>query len=1254
VDWLAHLLICLLCVATTTSPISGVEAYEPIRPDPLLEPWRWTSFPELKGMGLRCIAEGTDGCMWFGVNDGVLGYDGLTWRPYTPADGLHGVPVNALASAPDGSIYAGTPAGISRFADGVWHRVWPTTPGLKWNVRDLAACPDGRLLAATDWGALFVSGDKATVVTTAAAAGYLTAAGAVSQAVIAPPEICPRQAWGEGVGAQTIGGVTINLADRGSGAAAGLQIGDRVVAMDGKGVPDRTDLGGPAGTEVTLTVIPKAGSGPRDVQVVRDRVDGSYATFGVYDVLLGSEGEVWLGLDGGQVLAYDSRQSHGRGAQVWRAYTASEGLSVGRSPRLAQTRDGAVWVVCGDPRAGISRIAPPEAAGKQVTTWTGIEPGELDIHTSVLETSDGVLWVGGGHSIYARQGGAWTPYGAAEGNFPNGRVVDLIETSTGHIWLAGKGLEAARLDYCSPKWTTYTGLNFECETPDGSQWFVEPEKAVVRSRDGAWTRYDVQDGLMVEPLGVTTAAGDAWATGSHKGSAAAARFGGGTWSLEVHPELGPAIGTGVFEASNGVLWVGGMGAGREAGPIGGLLRRDGEAWSHLSPVLGAPRSVYGIGEMADGTIWVGGPSGLSRYDGSAWSRVTDPWELTEPSVDRIHTGPDGKVWVGTRNYGVYRHDGVSWSQCATEAGLEDYRITGLLQTREGATWTATNTAIFRFDGYRWYASSALRDLAPMAWSLSKTSDGAMWINYRYWGPAGSPPRVIRHEPDRIPPETVITLSMDPVPYPGNALVTWRGSDPWRMTPEEDLSFAWRLDGGEWGAFRPSRSEVLLALPVGSHAFEVTSRDGDFNVDPSPAVVHFTVIPPVWRQPWFGAIMAILLAAIAVQTTRVLRRDRRLRRTNASLVAEMAERDRLDARLQELGYLYRLRTALTEARTPEAVITAAGNAVTEVLSAVDSGGAVIEFDGRKWQFGTLRKGNVGRYEHDLAWADKPRGQMRLSTPILLSDSQQRTLLDETAGQIEQALESRELEMQLLQSARLVSLGEMSAAVAHELGQPLTVISTTAGDVYQRQIEGLDLPADRLKQMMNTVLSMVARMDETVNHLRVFSRDTAQEGPVAFSLNECIRNALRMMGTQLENHGIAVNTEFCESLPEATGHPHQLEQVVLNLLSNARDALDDRKSTEKDPGWRKHLEIRTREGDGDGLPLVAEVSDNGVGIDEGEADRVFDPFYTTKQADSGTGLGLSISYAIVRDHGGRITCESCIGEGTTFRVELPQKQ
>ena len=241
---------------------------------------------------------------------------------------------------------------------------------------------------------------------------------------------------------------------------------------------------------------------------------------------------------------------------------------------------------------------------------------------------------------------------------------------------------------------------------------------------------------------------------------------------------------------------------------------------------------------------------------------------------------------------------------------------------------------------------------------------------------------------------------------------------------------------------------------------------------------------------------------------------------------------------------------------------------------------------------------------------------------------------------------------LERARLVSLGQMVAGVAHELNQPLTVISGAAEDIYLRLAEGIGISEEQLKEKMRDVLDLSERMTGTIEHLRMFSRDTSREPGIPVSINDVIHTSLKLIEAQLRNHDIALHLDLTEGLPPVTGHPYQMEQVFLNLLSNARDALDERENStaiyRRDEDWEKRITIRTRQ---EGDEVVAEVEDNGAGMDEAIRTRLFEPFFTTKEADRGTGLGLSISYAIVRDHGGRITCESRKGEGTTFRVRLP---
>jgi signal transduction histidine kinase len=453
--------------------------------------------------------------------------------------------------------------------------------------------------------------------------------------------------------------------------------------------------------------------------------------------------------------------------------------------------------------------------------------------------------------------------------------------------------------------------------------------------------------------------------------------------------------------------------------------------------------------------------------------------------------------------------------------------------------------------------------------------------------------------------------------------------------------------------------ALEEVAASDHCSEARTRDLDYNVDATPAVVTFTVVAPVWRQPWVLALTAVILGAVGFQTGRVVRRGHRLVHRNQGVTRQIDElermeaaREKLDAQLQQMQYLHRLRQALRDTRSTVDAVTCAGRFAAEALGTVCRCGISMELNGEQWEFGQAACSVVHRYSRELSWRGRARGRIELCAGLELSEYQERVLLDETADQLVRVLEALELEMQLMQSARLVSLGEMAAGVAHELIQPLGAISTTAGDVYLRLLEKIPMPEDELKEMMQDVVRMTERLGRTVEQLRVFSRDTSNEEAVEVSLNDVIENALQLMAAQLGNHGIHVRLDLADNRPSLIGHPHQLEQVMLNLLANARDALVERGDGNQagTTAW-KRIAIRTRY---DRIPtpqVVLEVEDNGVGIDPTVQHRLFEPFFTTKTADRGTGLGLSISHSMVRNHGGEIQVESRVGSGTLFRVAIP---
>jgi histidine kinase len=245
---------------------------------------------------------------------------------------------------------------------------------------------------------------------------------------------------------------------------------------------------------------------------------------------------------------------------------------------------------------------------------------------------------------------------------------------------------------------------------------------------------------------------------------------------------------------------------------------------------------------------------------------------------------------------------------------------------------------------------------------------------------------------------------------------------------------------------------------------------------------------------------------------------------------------------------------------------------------------------------------------------------------------------------------------MQADRLHALGEMAAGVAHELNQPLTAIATTAEGFVLRQQAGLEIPGPRTAEMMVDVLALTERMSNIINHMRVFARETSEEAPTSFSISEVVQNMLRFVEMQLKVHGITIRLDIPEELPQCKGWPNEIEQVLFNLVSNARDVLDERQEKIKteespsDPQWEPvvGIQVEWTEKEDD---LKIHISDTGGGIDEAVFSRIFDPFYTTKEVGSGTGLGLSISKGIVEKHDGRLEVENRIDEGVTFSVILP---
>ena len=272
---------------------------------------------------------------------------------------------------------------------------------------------------------------------------------------------------------------------------------------------------------------------------------------------------------------------------------------------------------------------------------------------------------------------------------------------------------------------------------------------------------------------------------------------------------------------------------------------------------------------------------------------------------------------------------------------------------------------------------------------------------------------------------------------------------------------------------------------------------------------------------------------------------------------------------------------------------------------------------------------------------------LNSLFLVRDEDDRVI--GTAGIFKDITEQKRLEaklktaqVRLVEASKMRALGELVAGVAHELNNPL-MASQTILHVLLKNL-GEDYPErDRLEliQKCNN------RIERIVEHLREFSRQTEPELS-ELDINKPIENALMITGQQLLSHNVLIEKRLSQDLPKVMGDSNQLEQVFLNLISNARDAMDEVTGPKK-------LTISTYRTEDEGALMVAvSVKDTGEGIPEENLEKILEPFFSTKPVGKGTGLGLSLCFGIIQTHEGRIEIKSQHGKGTEVKILLPGKQ
>ncbi|NLW34066.1 sensor histidine kinase [Syntrophorhabdus aromaticivorans] len=365
--------------------------------------------------------------------------------------------------------------------------------------------------------------------------------------------------------------------------------------------------------------------------------------------------------------------------------------------------------------------------------------------------------------------------------------------------------------------------------------------------------------------------------------------------------------------------------------------------------------------------------------------------------------------------------------------------------------------------------------------------------------------------------------------------------------------------------------------------------------------------------------------------------------------ERAQFDLLE-RVKELSCLYGIARIAAETNLSIDMVL---DGIVEVLPAawLDPGLACarIVLDGRSYLTSNYTRRVKHRQRAPIVIDGRKRGYVEVAYPEEKPGrdegpflKEERALIDTVAREVAVIIMRREaeqdkvkLEEQLRHADRLATIGQLAAGVAHELNEPLGHILGFAQLVQKCP----DLPV-QAKADVDRILSTSLYAREIVKKLLMFSRQISPQ-KTKVNLNHLVRNGLNLLEFRCASDGITVHCFLPSDLPEIDADPSQLTQVFVNLIVNAIQAM---------PAGGT-LTIRTLKGRG---KVFLTIGDTGVGMDEEALQKIFTPFFTTKDVGLGTGLGLPVAHGIIAAHGGSIKVESKVGKGTTCRIQLPTKR
>ncbi|HPR59672.1 MAG TPA: ATP-binding protein [Prolixibacteraceae bacterium] len=1091
--------------------------YKPQTISSMDEPWRWKSFPELRGRGVRCITEDEFGNIWFGIDKGVTRYDGYNWTNFVEKP-FNDSPITVIHASKTGKMYAGGDLGLFVYEENVWRKIFPSAEGQNIAVNLIKELADSSLIVGINNGMLDIKNQQFTVYCSRARLKNFQDAHAGINHVYLPND---------------------------------------VLFNGNMGAVDDVHEESPNEMKIFLSVS-----------------------------------------NTGKILSYNINNvsNHHLGRYNVTTQLANTQLADRQSFLLASNGDK--WLVNAYYKSGIFRET---RNGWQYFKLSDSFGGD-EIHTGIIQSTDGTIWIGGLGKLYVYKNYQWQIFAAPNFPMPTSRIV-VFESTDGSMWLLGIMGEVYRIDLSDNRWVTYKNLNFGFKDNLQQEWYLSADNLVVVNSIRGWIKYGSESGMIDAPVRLFyTSKGMIWVAGSHKGIAATAYFKNNKWVKELHPQLSWGIDyRSVFESTDGSLWFGAsVDRQVEKGQMAGVIRlvnpgAETHRWEHHASSMGiGQQNVYGIGQSADGALWLGG-SRLHRYDGNRWSSYAELEKLGE-YVDIVYSSPGSKLWVGSRFYGLFCFDGQKWDNFTIDEGLSSNTIISVYEESDSSVWAITNQNICWFDGKNWFP-----DIFSSHFKITReggnivTADNAVYINHslREWKRRAFPfsiaPNeafsdfwVVKYQRDKHPPNTQFDFFPEKVSYRGSTLLSWSGKDMWEETPSEKLVYSYRINQGPWSDFSSQTNITLTEMKDGHYTFEVKARDLDYNIDTTPATVTFRVAPPVWKQPWFIALIVAFIVVVVFYETRLIKRNNELSELNVSL-----------------------------------------NAVNEKLE-------------KRQKLIEQQKDEILQQSAELETKNEILEQQ--NTKIL----KQRDKLEQMVNHVEE-----------LSKVRL----RFFTNISHEFRTPLTLILCSIEELMAKALKNGDSKTTTTYEVIQKNTRRVFRLINQILEVRRIESGTMKFHPENGDLILFVRQLVSLFSNLAQQQQIELSFLPQNDKLYAQFDRDKIEKILFNLLSNAFKNTPPQGAISV---FVKLIEHKEQQYEHIDLPYIELlVSDTGKGIPAETRHQIFERFYQIDDSDkdlkySSSGIGLSFVNDLVTIHRGKIHVESDPGKGSCFVVQIPYIQ